>query len=214
MEISEEKDKKQGKKNENETKNIFGYCPDGIKESNCQDSYHYFGFEVENTNIKFMGVYDGHGSRGKEASLFVNDAIKKLIIDNKNNLKKWSMEINSREIITKMFVDDYKNIQQQMRGDLNFELSGSCAISALLIDKVCYVINLGNCRAVIGGKLKDNIFTIQMSIDHLPSLPEETERIKKSGGEIKGNDFGGPMRIYKLNDMIPGLAVSRSFGDC
>ena len=161
-----------------------------------------------------MGVYDGHGSRGKEASLFVNDAIKKLITDNKDNIKKWSMEVNSLEVITKMFVDGYKNIQKQMNEDLQFELSGSCAISALLIDKVCYVINLRNCRAVIGGKSKDNIFTIQMSTDHLPSLPEEMERIKKSGGEVKGNDYGGPMLMYKLNDMILGLAVSRSLGDC
>ena len=102
-----------------------------------------------------------------------------------------------------------------MKKDMNFELSGSCAISALLIDKVCYVINLGDSRAVIGGKLIDNIFAIQMSIDHKPSLPEEMERIKKSGGEVKSNaESGGPMRVYKLNDTNPGLAVARSLGDC
>ena len=180
MGVSEAKRKKQNKKNENETKNIFGYVLDGIKECNGQDSFHYFGFEVDNTNIKFMGVYDGHGSKGKEASHFVNNAIKKLITDNKNNLKKWSMQANSREVITKMFVNGYKKIQQQMKKDQNFDLSGSCAISALLIDKVCYVINLGASRAVIGGKLIDS----------------------------------GPMRVYKLNDTNPGLAVARSLGDC
>ena len=42
---------KRKKQNKNETKNIFGYCLDGIKECNGQDSYHYFGFEVDNTNI-------------------------------------------------------------------------------------------------------------------------------------------------------------------
>ena len=50
------------------------------------------------------------------------------------------MQANSREVITKMFVNGYKKIQQQMKKDINFELSGSCAISALLIDKVCYVV--------------------------------------------------------------------------
>ena len=41
------------------------------------------------------------------------------------------------------------------------------------------------------------------------------ERIKKSGGEVKTNDGGnGPMRVYKLNDGNPGLAVARSLGDC
>ena len=214
MGISEAKRKKQNKKNENETKNIFGYVLDGIKDCNGQDSFHYFGFEVDNTNIKFMGVYDGHGTKGKEASQYINKELKKLITDNKNKLKKWSMQANSREVITKMFVNGYKKIQQQMKKDSTFDLSGSCAISALLIDKVCYVINLGDSRAVIGGKLIDNIFAIQMSIDHKPSLPEEMERIKKSGGEVKSNDSGGPMRVYKLNDTNPGLAVARSLGDC
>jgi serine/threonine protein phosphatase PrpC len=144
----------------------------------------------------------------------MNEVNSLLITDNKNNLKKWSMQANSREVITKMFVNGYKKIQQQMKKDQNFDLSGSCAISALLIDKVCYVINLGDSRAVIGGKLIDNIFAIQMSIDHKPSLPEEMERIKKSGGEVKANDSGGPMRVYKLNDTNPGLAVARSLGDC
>ena len=46
-----------------------------------------------------------------------------------------------------------------------------------------------------------------MSIDHKPSLPE---------GEVKTNVQGGagPMRVYKLNDGNPGLAVARSLGDC
>lgn len=212
---NEAKRKKQNKKNENETKNIFGFTHDGIKEGNGQDSFHYFGFEVESTNIKFLGVYDGHGSKGKEASRYINDEIKKMITENKNKIRKWSLQPNSREVITKMFVDSYKKIQMNMKKQGDYELSGSCAVSALLIDKVCYVINLGDSRAVIGGRLIDNIFAIQMSIDHKPSLLEEMERIKKSGGEVKNNaDAGGPMRVYKLNDNNPGLAVARSLGDC
>ena len=53
------------------------------------ESFHYFEFKVDNTNIKFMGVYEGHGTKGKEASLFINNAIEKLITDNKYILKKW-----------------------------------------------------------------------------------------------------------------------------
>ena len=214
---SESKRKKQNKKNENEIKNIFGFSKDGIKSCSGQDTYSFFGFEVENTNIRFMGVYDGHGDKGKEASTFIEKEIKKLVTDNKNKIRKWSLQANSRDMITKMFVDGYKKIQNLMKKqDPQFELSGSCAVSALLIDKVCYVINLGDSRAVIGGKLIDNIFAIQMSVDHKPSLPEEMERIKKSGGEVKipNEGAGGPMRVYKLNENSPGLAVARSLGDC
>ena len=214
---SESKRKKQNKKNENEIKNIFGFSKDGIKSCAGQDTYSFFGFEVENTNIRFLGVYDGHGDKGKEASTFIEKEIKKLVTDNKNKIRKWSLQANSRDMITKMFVDGYKKIQNLMKKqDPQFELSGSCAVSALLIDKVCYVINLGDSRAVIGGKLIDNIFAIQMSVDHKPSLPEEMERIKKSGGEVKipNEGAGGPMRVYKLNENSPGLAVARSLGDC
>ena len=52
-----------------------------------------------------MGVYDGHGTKEKEASQYINKEIKKLITDNKNKLKKWPMQANSREVITKMFVN-------------------------------------------------------------------------------------------------------------
>lgn len=214
---TEGKRKKQNKKNENEVKNIYSFTKDGIKNYAGQDTSHFFGFEVENTNIRFMGVYDGHGEKGREASNYVEKEIRRLVTDNKSKIRKWSLQANSREVITKMFVDGYKKIQNSMKKqDDMFSLSGSCCISALLIEKVCYVINLGDSRAVIGGKLIDNIFAIQMSIDHKPSLPEEMERIKKSGGEVKSQSegAGGPMRVYKLNEINPGLAVARSLGDC
>ena len=40
-----------------------------------QDTFHIFGFDVNGTLIRFMGVYDGHGDQGREASTFVNKAI-------------------------------------------------------------------------------------------------------------------------------------------
>ena len=57
------------------------YTKDGIKSCAGQDTFHFFGFEVENSNIRFMGVYDGHGNNGREASDFVNKSIQKLITD-------------------------------------------------------------------------------------------------------------------------------------
>ncbi len=53
-----------------------------------------------------------------------------------------------------------------------------------------------------------------MSIDHKPSLPDEMERIKKAGGEVKNPEQGGPYRVYKMNENSPALAVARSLGDC
>lgn len=57
-----------------------------------------------------------------------------------------------------------------------------------------------------------------MSRDHKPSDTDESERITNAGGRIdsyrdnKGNKVG-PERVWLLNEDIPGLAMSRSFGD-
>ena len=41
----------------------------------------------------------------------------------------------------------------------------------------------------------------ELSVDHKPNLPEEMERIKKAGGEVKQNRVDG------------GLNLGRSIGD-
>lgn len=211
---SDSKKKKNKNKNDNEVKNVYGFSMNGIKGCSGQDSYHFFGFNIDNTNIKFMGVYDGHGEKGKEASNFVEREIKRLVSDNKRTIKKLTQQQNSRESISKLFIELYKKIQNSMKKSEGFyEYSGSCAVSALIVDKACYVINLGDSRAVIGGKLIDNIFAYQMSVDHKPDEKEESDRIKKQGGEVKVPDNGGPKRVYKLNENNPGLAVARSLGD-
>lgn len=204
---------KKRKKKEPEIKDIFAYSQNGLKECSGQDSYHFFVFDEGEYHIKFMGIYDGHGEKGKDASSYVETEIKKFVTENKKKFKSLSLMANSRELMTKFFGDAFRRIQKSMHKRLDiYNLSGSCLICALIVDKVCYVINLGDSRAVIGGKLIDNIFSIQMSIDHKPSLPEEMERIKKSGGEVKAQD-NGLMRVYKSGDRIPGLAVSRTLGD-
>ena len=178
-----------------------------------QDSYNMVVFEVDNSSIRFFGVHDGHGERGKPASDFVATSLTQFIISNKSQIKKW----NSKEMITKKFVEYYKKMQKQMLKNRDiYEYSGSCSISVLIIDKILFVLNVGDSRAVIGSKGFDTKFAIQMSTDHKPSNPEEHERIIKMGGEVtnfKDNQYG-PYRVYKNNgDSVPGLAVARTFGD-
>ena len=160
---------------------IFLCNQDGINEHKGRITYQYLNFVEENTNIKFMSIFEGHGTKGKEASLYVNNLITKLISENKKELKIWSNQENSKELISKFFLNEFKKIQSQMNESLKFELSGACVISALIIDKKCYIINLGNCRAVLGGKSKNEIFSFQMSTAHIPDSLEEMERIKKCG---------------------------------
>ena len=57
-----------------------------------------------------------------------------------------------------------------------------------------------------------------MTRDHKPNDPDEAVRIKKRGGRIEpfrdeDDQFIGPARVWLKDDDVPGLAMSRSFGD-
>ena len=57
-----------------------------------------------------------------------------------------------------------------------------------------------------------------LSRDHKPDDPEESKVILGANGRIDSyrNQLGnqiGPMRVWLKNEDIPGLAMSRSFGD-
>ena len=57
-----------------------------------------------------------------------------------------------------------------------------------------------------------------LSNPHLPSVPEERDRIKKVGGRIEAYKLPdgshiGPPRVWKPHEDIPGLMMSRTFGD-
>ncbi len=59
-----------------------------------------------------------------------------------------------------------------------------------------------------------------MNRDHKPELKDEAERVLKSGGRIDSfRDYYnngepiGPLRVWLSTEEIPGLAMTRSFGD-
>ena len=68
-------------------KNISIYTFEGLTERRGQDTYNYFEVDIEGINIKAFGLYNGHGSKGKECSKYVSDAIEKLISENNQRIK-------------------------------------------------------------------------------------------------------------------------------
>lgn len=200
-------------------KNISIYSLEGITESKGQDTYNNFEFDIEGINIKVIGLYNGHGSRGRECSKYVANEISKLILDNKNELKIiLTKDNNDKEVITKIFVDGFKKIQNGMKEleNVPFELSGSTATIALIVNnKVCYIINLGDNIALIGKKSNEKNESIQLNEIHdVSQNKNEIERIKKMGGEVRTYKGSNIMKIFKKNDpFYPGLCVSRTLGD-
>ena len=84
-----------------------------------------------------------------------------------------------------------------------------------------FVANVGDSRAILIKKNDDNPegFGVQaLTRDHKPCDADEGKRIIEAGGRVdsyrdnKGKKLG-PERVWLLNEDIPGLAMSRSFGD-
>lgn len=212
----EAKKSQKGKKPEDEEKEdnnnawIFSECVNGKKKNKDltgQDSHDIITKEL-GENMKYFAVYDGHGLKGREASMMLKYEIRKRLINEKKKVAKFL----KKEQVEKYFKDMFKTIQKKFEKSNDYELSGSCAVSVLIIDYKLYSVNLGDSRAVIGSKKTNKKIALEMTIDHKPSRDDETKRIIERGGEVTDKQGGVP-RIFKKNEDGPGLAVSRSVGD-
>lgn len=101
--------------------------------------------------------------------------------------------------------------------DLYF--SGSTCVSVLIVGNKVFCANVGDSRAVLAREINEGVFCgFPLSRDHKANEPDEEERILRHGGRIDAfrDHTGramGPMRVWHKNENIPGLAMSRSFGD-
>lgn len=93
-------------------------------------------------------------------------------------------------------------------------------MSILTYGKKIFLANVGDSRAIIarasGGS--DQITADALTNDHKPDCKEEAAVIIANNGRIdsyrdaNGNPLG-PLRVWLKTEDIPGLAMTRSFGD-
>ncbi len=103
---------------------------------------------------------------------------------------------------------------------INLDFPGSICIAILMNNNELIVANVGDSRAIKGQYIsKEEKWTFEiLNNEHKPENKEEYLRIKKCHGLIhpylnEENEFIGPQRVFIKNNNIPGLAMSRSFGD-
>ncbi len=172
-------------------------------------------------NYKFIGVCDGHGEYGHIISNFICLNLPKNLENNLNtNFYKNYNLLLKNHIKNACF---YTNSQIINNSNINSILSGSTCSSILFdlnnnnnnnINKL-YSINIGDSRSVFFPLHSNPVF---LSTDHTPNETKEKERILSFGGRILkfkefNNEFVGPLRIWLKNEDVPGLAMTRSFGD-
>jgi serine/threonine protein phosphatase PrpC len=100
-------------------------------------------------------------------------------------------------------------------------MSGSTCVAVMTFGSKLYISNLGDSRAIIIRKNPHEAFSFeveQLTQDHKPELPAEQQRVEEMGGRVKpftdmrGKEYG-PHRVWLKEQDLPGLAMSRSFGD-
>ena len=159
----------------------------------------------------FFGLYDGHGGNG--CADYLRDNLHNFIISEPH------FPSNPQKALVNGFIKAEKNFIRDCEKRSDF--SGSCAIVVLIIEKRCYVANVGDSRAILSGN--NGIKTYALSRDHRPGDEKEYTRILQAGGKIYQTEYEnkffteldhppnhiiGPLRVQ------PGkLSVSRTIGD-
>lgn len=150
-------------------------------------------------NINFYAIYDGHG--GKEVSTYLEKNLYQYFflpnIDN-NNIIKLKRHIKN----VYNHIQNKLNIQHR---NISYNIGSTALVTIMAKDKQyntqLYIINLGDCRAVLCNK---NLKAIPLSKDHKPNTSDEKKRINKLGGKIYYDGYDW---------RVETLSVSRAFGD-
>ena len=175
-----------------------------------------------NQNYIYMSVCDGHGVEGHNVSGFIKKILPKEMT---YNLRGLDLETNSshlkgkiHKIISETFIN--ANIELVNNPEVNSTFSGSTCVSVIFTPTKLICPNIGDSRAVIGRLSSNGTWTSHdLTRDHKPTEPDEKRRIEMNNGRIQPfidedtGEFIGPQRVWIKEDDVPGLAMTRSFGD-
>ncbi|WCJ23622.1 Protein phosphatase 2C family protein [Euphorbia peplus] len=199
-----------------------GYYPDSPDKEN-QDSFCIKTQLQGNPNVHFFGVFDGHGLNGAECSNFVKDRLVEILTNDPNLLNDPVRAYNDAFIRTNNELHSSK---------IDDSMSGTTAITVLVVGDTIYVANAGDSRAVIAVKNGNRVTAENLSNDQTPFRKDEYERVISCGARVLSVDQvegykdpkiqswedeesqgGDPPRLWVQNGMYPGTAFSRSVGD-
>ncbi|XP_044486752.1 probable protein phosphatase 2C 35 [Mangifera indica] len=199
-----------------------GYYPDSPGKQN-QDSFCIKTQVQGNPNVHFFGVFDGHGQYGTQCANFVQ--------------QKMIEVLENEPLLLDDPIKAYNAAFQTVNNELHMSeiddtMSGTTAITVLLIGDKIYVANVGDSRAVIAIKDGNRIVAESLSDDQTPFRKDECERVKLCGARVLSVDQveglkdpniqtwgdeesqgSDPPRLWVQNAMYPGTAFTRSVGD-
>ncbi|KAG5405463.1 hypothetical protein IGI04_011582 [Brassica rapa subsp. trilocularis] len=202
-----------------------GYYPDSPDKEN-QDTYCIKTELQGNPNVHLFGVFDGHGVFGTQCSNFVKNRVVELLSEDAALLQDPE----------KAYKTAFLRVNEELHSsEIDDSMSGTTAITVLVVGDKIYVANVGDSRAVLAvkdGSHRNRILAEDLSYDQTPFRTDECERVKGCGARVlsvdqveglkdpsvqtwasEENEGGDPPRLWVQNGMYPGTAFTRSVGD-
>jgi len=176
-----------------------------------------------NNSYLYLGVCDGHGVEGHEVSGFIKSILPKDLSNSLFRKEILTNDINLKKKIYNIIGETFIKVNEKLISNesINSIFSGTTCVSVIYTPIRLICANIGDSRAVLG-RFDKNLkkwISINLSRDHKPTEEDEARRIYKKGGRIKpfideetGEEVG-PQRVWVKDDEVPGLAMTRSFGD-
>ena len=176
-----------------------------------------------NNSYLYLAVCDGHGVEGHEVSAFIKRSLPKELSNSLYNKDLLTNDKNVKKKIYNIIGQTFIKVNEKLISNesINSIFSGTTCVSVIYTPIKLICANIGDSRAVLG-RFEKNLkkwVAINLSRDHKPTEEDEARRIFKKGGRIKpyvdletGEEVG-PQRVWVKDDEVPGLAMTRSFGD-
>ena len=130
-----------------------------------------------NPNISYFAIYDGHG--GNKCCNFLQENLHSYLFSSDY------FPIYPLQAIYQAYEKAETNFESIALDKENKKLldkSGSCALSALIIDEWCFIAYLGDSRGLYSSDSGNHF--LQVTRDHKPNDSNERKRIEKAGGKI------------------------------
>eukprot|EP01083_Nonionella_stella_P098310 276440_1 len=165
---------------------------------------------LPNSASAMFGVFDGHGMNGHDVSSYLTKQMPKWYSQHKN----WTKQPQ------KSLTDSFSWLTENLgKSNINCTFSGTTAVVTIMDAASFYTANVGDSRTVLAREEKGGtLAAIALSFDQKPDNEQEKIRIEKKNGRVepcKGpmGEYIGPHRVWLKHQEMPGLAMSRSFGD-
>lgn len=208
------------------SKNFASICTKrgqkGINQD-CCIVWEEFGCQPD---MIFCGIFDGHGPWGHFVAKAVRESMPPSLLCNwQETLAQMALDPDFEEDKKMHWFNVWKHSYLRTCAAIDQELgqhrkidafySGTTALSIVRQDEKIVVANVGDSRAVLATTSDDgDLVAVQLTIDFKPNLPQEAERIMQCNGRVFSlDDEPGVHRVWLPDEDLPGLAMSRAFGD-